>query len=297
MENEKIFCSNCGKSIDRSASFCTHCGVKNLNLISTDDEQTVSIFEKGDSNYVSQEEKIPNVQPHNNEKDMSENKSKKKGIVIGIIVAVLLILIIIGSTAEKSLQGRNEGDLPTEYDFSETEKILDELEDSELSSVKEYSKGVLTSSTYSSSFCELQFANPEGWVMLSEDELEEQFNSNPEQYVYELATVSSTSQERVFLMIEKLPTKNFTVEQYMKAVAANNASAGVSVISDDSTRIIAGETYNVINADVTDAATGISAKTDYYMRKIEDRIVCIMAVYLPGNQANIEPVLNAFSKY
>lgn len=297
MENEKIFCSNCGKSIERNAGFCTHCGEKNINSISTDDEQTVSIFEKGNASYVAQEDVTPSVHRYNNEKEISGNKGKKKGLVIGIIAAVLLILIIIGSTAEKSLQDKNVSDLPTEYDFSETEKILGELEDSEISTVKEYSKGVLTSSTYTSSFCELQFANPEGWVMLSEDEIEEQFNSNPEQYVYELATVSSTSQERVFLMIEKLPTKNFTVEQYMKAVAANNASAGVSVISDNSTRIIAGETYNVINADVTDAATGISAKTDYYMRKIEDRIVCIMAVYLPGNQANIEPVLNAFSKY
>lgn len=297
MENEKIFCSNCGKSIERNAGFCTHCGEKNINSISTDDEQTVSIFEKGNASYVAQEDVTPSEHRYNNEKEISGNKGKKKGLVIGIIAAVLLILIIIGSTAEKSLQDRNASDLSTEYDFSETEKILGELEDSEISTVKEYSKGVLTSSTYTSSFCELQFANPEGWVMLSEDEIEEQFNSNPEQYVYELATVSSTSQERVFLMIEKLPTKNFTVEQYMKAVAANNASAGVSVISDDSTRIIAGETYNVINADVTDAATGISAKTDYYMRKIEDRIVCIMAVYLPGNQANIEPVLNAFSKY
>lgn len=311
--SEIKFCGNCGTKLIENAEFCGNCGTK-VEPINKEysEEETVSVSKEKSNASAGINEQTENLYwelPTNNpiasgvngQGNVQQPKKKNTVLIIGIVAAILLVLISIGAVIENSNSDKKDDMAYSDYDMTETEKLLGEIEDSQIETEnvkKTYSKGILTATSYESSYFDLKFNAPEGWVMQTADEISEQYGEDTDLLKYEMSASNAYSGEVIVVSMEKLPSKNLTIEQYIDISIINmQETAEFEILSRDGTKVIAGNTYNTMSFNITDAASGLNVNADYYVRKVEDRIICIMTMYLPGNQANAEVGINAFTTY
>lgn len=216
---------------------------------------------------------------------------RKKGLIAGIILICIIVLgvIFIAFNKDDKTNKNDEQNITNQVELT-ADKIVEEDEK------KEYKKGILTDTIYESEFCGLRFTCPEDWMMMSENEIEKNAKRKMGEYTYELAAVNSTGNVSIALIVEKLPTAEFKLEDYMKTIVHNNTVIK-EVISDDKTITIAGEQYAVLECDVGNNSENKNVQMDYYVRKIEDRAVCIMVFYLSEEKADADSVLTGFMKF
>lgn len=158
--------------------------------------------------------------------------------------------------------------------------------------VKAYTPGTLNGNTYKSDFCGLDFSAPVGWGLYTEEQISQYIAPPTDTYRYEMVAVNPATQENVMLMVEKVLSSNMTAELYAKQIIKSTTDAGQTLVAQGKTRKIGDGEYYLVEFTVDNAGTTV--KTDCYLRVIGDRGVCIMAHYAPGNEGNIETVLNAF---
>lgn len=300
---EERFCTNCGSKIAADADFCGNCGAKQMETeVEFKDRGTISMFDEGSN---------PTGSGNSSNGDMlnttiygqpiqSPPKKKNTALIIGIVAAALLVLVSIWAIIKDSSSDKKDDIDSFDYNISETANLLDELGDSQIETEKiekAYSKGILTATSYESSYFDLKFNAPEGWFMQTADEISKQYGEDTDLVKYEMSATNAYSGEVITVFTEKLPTKNLTVEQYIDISKANMQKMEFKNLFRDGTMVIAGNTYNTMTFNVTDAASGVNVNVDYYVRKVQDRIICIMAMYLPGNQANVEVGIRAFTPY
>lgn len=159
---------------------------------------------------------------------------------------------------------------------------------------KMYSKGIVTENGYESEYLDLRFTVPSGWVMRSESELTESFGAAAAETV-EMSALNLSDDSNLHLLVEKLPVKNASLEQYKEAIKTNWNGMGMEFQEDRGPVDFCGETYDVMVFNISNTAGTV--QTDIYVRIQDDRLVYIMAQYLDGNTESINAAMDAFTEY
>ena len=209
---------------------------------------------------------------------------------ISAILGILCWLIMSGANLIEPGSEKAEPDIYDKLKLIDTTKTQS---DDIINKEKEYSKGIATSDSYESEFVGLRFTPPENWVMRTEDEMTELFGDGAEEC--EMGVFNAVTNESVNLLVEKLQSKNMTIDQCVKAVENTFSGSGMTLASDDGTIDFNGEEYRNVIFDINQ--NGMTVKTELYLRKEGNRLIYLMLQYLDGNRANVEPALNAFSQY
>lgn len=157
----------------------------------------------------------------------------------------------------------------------------------------EFEKGISVpgKNVYVNSSLDLGFIAPENWVMRSAEEMIEFAGDSSDSY--EFSAFNAISSEQLYMVAEKLPSKNMTIDQCIKSLENNAAKENLIMQSDNLKTIFMGKEYNVIVFDTE--VSGVHVTTEMYLRKEGGTLVYIVQQYLEGNQANMEPALNAFT--
>lgn len=232
----------------------------------------------------------PNFQQADHNRKSGSGSTKLVIIILSAVAILSVIFLVIISNAHRS---NTENKKTQPYTYDETDSVDTSTNNYNSNTEKVFSKGILTSESYKSEFVGLKYSPPENWVMRTREEMAEQFAGAEDQC--EMGTINAITNESINLLVEKLPSKNMTIEQCVKAIENNFSNVGMVLVSDDKTVDFNGEKYRDLIFDME--FSGVVVKTEIYMRKENDRLIYLMLQYRNGNRANVEPALNAFSKY
>jgi hypothetical protein len=177
-----------------------------------------------------------------------------------------------------------------------------------------YEKGILTETTYESEYLNLRFELPDGYTMgieaivneLAEfdDEIIYQDAGNTlvdfskANLVYEMFAATPDIYPSVYLMVEKLPSKDTTVKQYLDSLEkqfTGGEDLGYTIESKRGTNVVAGQSYTRMNLEIN--YVGIEVLQYFLTRKIDDRAVSFIITYEKGTEAEADKLLSAFSVY
>ena len=180
------------------------------------------------------------------------------------------------------------------------------------SSSNEYEKGTFTETEFSSEYLSLRFSLPEGFVMATEEEINEMMGLGADalgidsalvEYaelttVYEMTAISVDGSTNVIVFSEKLGLRNITVEQYFTALKAQlQEMPNAEYIIDDEiiTVEIAGKAYEQMTASTS--AYGVDMVQQYMMRKIDNRMVGVVTTCTPDTEDILNTLMEGFSAY
>ncbi|MCH5212136.1 MAG: hypothetical protein J1G06_03905 [Oscillospiraceae bacterium] len=234
----------------------------------------------------------PNFQPNFQQADHNGKGGSIKWVVI-ILSAVAILGVIFWVIMSNAHRPNTENKKTQPYTYDKTDSVDTSTNNYNSNTEKVFSKGILTSESYKSEFVGLRYSPPENWVMRTREEMEEQFVGAEDQC--EMGTINAITNESINVLVEKLPSKNMTIEQCVKAVENTFSGSGMILVSDDETVDFNGEEYRDLIFDME--FSGVVVKTEMYIRKENDRLIYLMMQYRDGNRANLEPALNAFSQY
>lgn len=204
--------------------------------------------------------------------------------------------------------GAETGDTETE-----TEDAAAEAEDT-AAAEGEYVKGTSTETGFESEWLGLRYTAPEGMVMSTEEELNEVMGMGQEMLsedfselqleyakmssVYEMMSKNEAGTTNIIVTVEKLPSSNFSVEDYAEAIKTNLKAVTTITytISDDlETVSVGGSDFTKITAQAD--YSGVNMHQDYYVRVIGDRAVSMALTYVDETASEAEAIINAFEAY
>lgn len=190
------------------------------------------------------------------------------------------------------------------------------VEESETSSVSnsDYIKDILDGNTFESEFIGIRLEAPSGYIMVTQEELdalisqmydvlEEEISDKTLDYaksvsIYEMLITSPSGLPNIIVSSEKLPLANMDVDMYLeqfKSGMSMGTFASMAVIEEDITEEIAGQEYKGFLAIATAGEAEIYQKA--LCRKVGSHVISMMITYLPGTEAEVEELLNAFQPY
>lgn len=204
--------------------------------------------------------------------------------------------------------GAETGDTETE-----TEDAAADAEDT-AAAEGEYVKGTSTETGFESEWLGLRYTAPEGMVMSTEEELNEVMGMGQEMLsedfselqleyakmssVYEMMSKNEAGTTNIIVTVEKLPSSNFSVEDYAEAIKTNLKAVTTITytISDDlETVSVGGSDFTKITAQAD--YSGVNMHQDYYVRVIGDRAVSMALTYVDETASEAEAIINAFEAY
>ena len=299
--SEVKFCSNCGAKLIDNALFCTNCGAKKSNETNQNYEnRTINVFADNSNNgtennenasriYTEQATNDPTKQQFvSNQGGSQKNNKNNTALIIGIVAAVLFTLAIIGMIVEKTAQN-----LPTNQNVAEVSTDNNSYNNHAEEENKAYEKGILTESTYESEFIGVRYRKHEGWTLKSEDELNATLGHDANT-VWEMQAIAYDG-SNVIIGIEKLPTRNISMDDYIFALEKNtnnNSQVQVSDFKKEGTHIIAGEEYQALSFKT--AVNGATIDQWFYCRKIDSHMIVFTVT--PFGMSNVD-ILNEFYSY
>jgi len=171
-----------------------------------------------------------------------------------------------------------------------------------------YERGILTDTGYESRYLGLRFTAPAGYIMVTDEELMALMGLGAEYLdidqktldyallttVYEMMVTAPSGSPNVNLLVEKLPFRNITVEQYFDAVKPQLVEFGYEVFDLPSVEI-AGQTYQQLGSSLDMFGTTLLQR--YMTRKIDDRMVSFIASATPDKEEALSALMGAFKKY
>lgn len=190
------------------------------------------------------------------------------------------------------------------------------VEESETSSVSnsDYIKDILDGNTFESEFIGIRLEAPSGYIMVTQEELdalisqmydvlEEEISDKTLDYaksvsIYEMLITSPSGLPNIIVASEELPLANMDVDMYLeqfKSGMSMGTFASMAVIEEDITEEIAGQEYKGFLAIATAGEAEIYQKA--LCRKVGSHVISMMITYLPGTEAEVEELLNAFQPY
>lgn len=190
------------------------------------------------------------------------------------------------------------------------------VEESETSSVSnsDYIKDILDGNTFESEFIGIRLEAPSGYIMVTQEELdalisqmydvlEEEISDKTLDYaksvsIYEMLITSPSGLPNIIVASEELPLANMDVDMYLeqfKGGMSMGTFASMAVIEEDITEEIAGQEYKGFLAIATAGEAEIYQKA--LCRKVGSHVISMMITYLPGTEAEVEELLNAFQPY
>ena len=222
------------------------------------------------------------------------------------VYTVSLLLIICICTAYLEI-------FPENPDRLSAPEILTDIKNTEIIENK-YEKGILTDTSFESKFLNLRFTIPENFTMSTEaeliqmvemgaevlsDDLKEKYDYLKADTVYEMAAASKTGAPSIMVGVEKLTLKSATVQHYIniltESVPNSNKVVAYEVREAEKVRQIAGQEYKRLS--FSGIANGIPFIQDYYINKIDDRMVFFIVVYLEDTTQEVEEILSSFTPY
>lgn len=184
----------------------------------------------------------------------------------------------------------------------------------EVVQIGEYTKGILDGNSFESEFIGIRLEAPSGYFMATQDELdammagafeevgsdfsEEQLDYAKISTVYEMLITSPSGLPNIIVASEELPLANMDVDMYLeqfKSGMSMGTFASMAVIEEDITEEIAGQEYKGFLAIATAGEAEIYQKA--LCRKVGSHVISMMITYLPGTEAEVEELLNAFQPY
>ena len=177
---------------------------------------------------------------------------------------------------------------------------------------REYTRGILTSTTFESEYLNLKFTAPEGTTMATEEEMKkvssmgaqvaqvdsQQFDAALENTVYEMQAFYIAGYPNVFLIVEKLAFSNMTVENYMESVKqqlSKLSTVKYDITTEDEKATIAGQKYSKLSASAIYGT--VSLTQDYYVRIQDGRAISFIVTYTSDTIDKKNELLEAFKEY
>lgn len=175
-----------------------------------------------------------------------------------------------------------------------------------------YEKGILTETDFESSYLNLRFTVPEGFIMATQEDINNMMNLGADVMgldeklidyanmvsVYEMMVSAPSGSPSVIVMVEKLALSNITIEQYFDALKTqlSNLTEINYVINDDITSVeIAGQSYKQLI--VTTNVYGQNLTQSYMLRKSGDRMVGFITTSTPDTEETLAILMNSFVEY
>lgn len=205
-------------------------------------------------------------------------------------------------------------DTGAETDDTEAETGDTEAETGDTAAAGDYVKGTSTETGFESEWLGLRYTAPEGMVMSTEEELNEVMGMGQEMLsedfselqleyakmasVYEMMSKNEAGTTNIIVTVEKLPSSNFSVEDYAEAIKTNLKAVTTIAytISDDlETVSVGGSDFTKITAQAD--YSGVNMHQDYYVRVIGDRAVSMALTYVDETASEAEAIINAFEAY
>lgn len=175
---------------------------------------------------------------------------------------------------------------------------------------KTYQKGTLTTTDFQSEYLGLKFTAPEGYIMATEEDIDSLIQFSAETIytdasqatidyamantVYEMMVSAPIGVPNTVVTVEKLSLSNMTEEQYIEELKLEILKAeGVDYSFGTISSVkIAGQSYS--NLTATFQSGGVEGFQDYYIRKIDNRMVGIIITYTEDTRTDMETLLAAF---
>lgn len=220
------------------------------------------------------------------------------------ITVGLLCFGIVGCASTPVTNKPEETNTPTE-----TPEVTPEVVQ-----IGEYTKGILDGNSFESEFIGIRLEAPSGYFMATQDELdammagafeevgsdfsEEQLDYAKISTVYEMLITSSNGVPNIIMAAEKLPLANMDIDMYLGAFKnqiSQISSVNTTIEEEGITAEIAGQEYKGLVMVTSTEGTEVYQKA--LCRKVGDRVVTLMISYLPGTEAQVEELLNAFQPY
>ena len=177
------------------------------------------------------------------------------------------------------------------------EMFPDDLKPAEVEAAPDvdYKRGKVTESSYESEFLGLKFNVPEGWQIVSEEELLHM--DMPEGTACELQAYSAEEESNIVIIFEKLPAETITPDIYINSIVSSNQNASGVEISDvksDEKIDIAGQQYNVLSYTILQENNTYYQR--YFIRQIGDYMAVISASARTADAID-NNILSNFVKY
>lgn len=235
----------------------------------------------------------------------------KKTLKTMLIIALFTCLIITFTGCGKNDDEEVRVKEKAEEAIEKTEEVLDkvgEVEKVEENVVaKEFSMGEWNNNIYSNDFLGLKFSLPKGWSYSSEKEIADMMNLgkdllNDDQKLaaevsklnsaYYLVANNPNTGDNVTILSEK-PIVDITTDYYInqlktQLLAVQSISYEIEGTSKEN---VAGKEYDVLT--VTGTMSGIEVSQKYYIYKVDNYIVCIIATSNRG-EAEINNIMKSF---
>lgn len=170
------------------------------------------------------------------------------------------------------------------------------------------SLGTWENDVYTSTFVDVSFTLPEGWIYASEEEIAAEMNLKSEwlsdegKHLSEVAKLTSVfdmtasdpvSNDQVKIMMEKLYAE-VSMETYIDAFSGNLINMVVSYetsIGPVDTQVIAGRKYTSLMTSVAE----YDMEQQYFFRKEGSYMIVILLANMEASQGSMSEILDAFS--
>ena len=178
----------------------------------------------------------------------------------------------------------------------------------------EYKKGTLTETEFESEYLDLRFTPPEGFILLTEDEMyaalglgAEIVDLDPDllEYaintgIYEMMAVEATGKTSVFLFADKPMIIDITVEQHfegLKYQLKRLTAAGIEYeIEDEIVSVeIAGQSYKQFTVSMLEHGENTVQK--YFLRKVGNRIGGFVVSNTADTEEFVDALMAGFTKF
>lgn len=209
---------------------------------------------------------------------------------------------------EKEWESTEEAVVEEESE-EESEEVVEEVEEENVAEGG-YLPGVYTETGYESEYLGFRYTTPEGFVIASQEEMEEMSDAGEEllsedyselQLAYadivtinELMVSDSIGVVNFNITLEKTSVDLETYLELFKEQLAGLSAMTIEVVGEEEAEL-AGSTYTKVNAKVE--SQGVIMWQDYYLKKQDDRIVAVIVTWLDGMDAEKDTMMSGFAAY
>lgn len=173
----------------------------------------------------------------------------------------------------------------------------------------EYEKGAVTESSFTSDFIGLEFEVPEGYSMLTQEQMDENMKQSTEiiykddkdevidyaktKLVYEMMCAEKVmGVPNVNIVVEE--NKSITEKKYLELSTKQLEQADLGYKFDDPKENTEFKGHKYLMQTVHVSVSGLNLTQDIYVRKIGDRVVTMTITYNADEPEGKETIMNAF---
>jgi len=227
-------------------------------------------------------------------------KSKLLKSICTIMITVLMVSVLGGCDATSSDESDSATNAVEDTKNVEKEEVPEVTEEPvstpepTAEPTQPYVAGVITDNTYESEWLDMTFTAPEGFVIMTDEELkgvtDEQ--DSPES-IYELGVRNETWNPYMFLTIDSDLTTYVTAESYAAMSKGHFLDNEEGTIIEDIHNItVAGREFAVFKVSFADGDQ--TTVNEMYFSKIDDYLIHILICSDEGNQDLNSTIINAF---